>query len=171
VDASKYSVIEQLRDGRNAEIRALRPDDQAELLAALDRSSTQTLYRRFFAAKRSFSDREIEFFSSIDFTNHVALVVVVEEGSRRSIVAGGRYIVLGPGAAEIAFVVIDQYQGQGIGATLMRHLVAIAREAGLKELIAEVLPDNAPMLKVFEKCGLQFSRARKLGVVHVALRL
>ena len=50
---------------------------------------------------------------------------------------------------------VDEYQRQGIGAALMRHLVTIARGAGLKELIAEVLPDNAPMLKVFEKSGLR----------------
>ena len=47
-----------------------------------------------------------------------------------------------PGAAEVAFVVIDDYQGQGIGAALLRHLAAIARSAGLKELVAEVLPEN-----------------------------
>ena len=59
----------------------------------------------------------------------------------------------------------------GIGAALMRHLAAIARSAGLHELIAEVLPDNAPMLKVFEKCGFGLRTKRESGVVHVALRL
>ena len=54
---------------------------------------------------------------------------------------------------------------------LMHHLAAIAREAGLKELIAEVLPDNAPMLKVFEKSGYPLSIKREPQVVHVALRL
>jgi len=78
-----------------------------------------------------------EFFSNIDFVNHVALVVVAEEGGAPHIVGGGRYIVVEPGRAEIAFALIDEYQGQGIGAALMRHLAAIARKAGLKELIAE----------------------------------
>ena len=61
------------------------------------------------------------------------------------IAGGGRYIVVEPGQAEIAFVVVDAYQGQGIGSVLMRHLAALAREAGLKELIAEVLPENTAM--------------------------
>ena len=87
------------------------------------------------------------------------------------IAGGGRYIVVKPGKAEVAFAVVDQYQGQGIGATLMHHLTAIARGAGLKELIAEVLPDNVPMLKVFEKSGLPLSTKREPQVVHVALRL
>jgi RimJ/RimL family protein N-acetyltransferase len=53
----------------------------------------------------------------------------------------------------------------------MRHLVALARDAGLKELIAEVLQDNIPMLRVFEKSGLRFSTNREDGVVHIALEL
>jgi GNAT superfamily N-acetyltransferase len=79
--------------------------------------------------------------------------------------------VVEPGKAEVAFVVIDQYQGQGIGAALMRHLAAIAGAAGLQELIAEVLEENLPMLKVFEKSGLPMTATREHEVVHVTLRL
>jgi ribosomal protein S18 acetylase RimI-like enzyme len=68
---------------------------------------------------------------------------------------------LQPGKAEVAFAVVDEYQGQGIGAALMRHLAAIAREAGLKELVADVLPDNIPMLKVFEKSGLRVRSTKR----------
>ena len=52
---------------------------------------------------------------------------------------------------------IDDYQGQGVGTLLMRHLAIIARAAGLKELIAEVLPENSAMRKVFGKFGFQAS--------------
>ena len=64
-----------------------------------------------------------------------------------------------------------RYQGQGIGRALMHHLVAIAHDAGFKELIAEVLPDNTPMLKVFEKSGLRVDTTRERGVVHALLHL
>ena len=76
-----------------------------------------------------------------------------------------------PGTAEIAFLVIDDYQGQGIGAALLRHLAILARDAGLKEFTAEVLPQNIPMLKTFEKSNLKMSTKRDAGVVHVALQL
>lgn len=170
-EAAKYSAIEALRDGRRVEIRAFRPDDRAGLLAAVERTSAQSLYRRFFGAKRDFSEQERAFFLNVDFVNHVALVAVVEEGGRAVIVAGGRYFVERPGAAEVAFAVIDEYQGQGIGAALLRHLATTARDAGLKEFTAEVLPDNISMLKVFEKSGLKVSTKREPGVVHVALQL
>ena len=121
--------------------------------------------------RRDFTKQEIAFFVNVDFVNHVALVAVADEDGRAVIVGGGRYVVLQPAKAEIAFAVVDQYQGRGIGAALMRHLIVIAREAGLKELVAEVLPDNIAMLKVFEKSGLRVEMKRESQVVHVALHL
>ena len=170
-EAATYSAGEALRDGRRAEIRALRPDDRADLITAVGRTSAESFYRRFFGVKHEFTEQQIASFLNIDFINHVALVAVVEEGARPTIVGGGRYVVVKPGTAEVAFAIVDEYQGQGIGAALLRHLAAIARSAGVRELIAEVLADNAPMLKVFERSGLGLSTKRDAGVVHVAMRL
>lgn len=169
--AAQYSAFKSLRDGRTIEIRALRQEDQAGLIAAVGRSSAQSLYRRFFGLKRHFSDQEIAYFLNVDFVNHVALVAVIEEGSKSVIVGGGRYVVHEAGKAEIAFAVVDAYQGQGIGGALMRHLAGIAREAELKELTAEVLPDNISMLKVFEKSGLPLKVERELQAVHITFQL
>ena len=168
-DIANYSAVEKLRDGRPVEIRALRPDDRDELVAAVDRTSAQSLFRRFFAARKSFTEQEVAFFLNVDFVGHVALVAVPEKV--RAICGGGRYVVVQPGKAELAFVVVDQHQGQGIGAALLRHLTAIARAAGVKEFIAEVLPENAAMLKVFRKSGLGVTTKREAGVVHVTLAL
>jgi RimJ/RimL family protein N-acetyltransferase len=137
----------------------------------VERISEQSLYRRFFGMKRGFSEKEIEFFVNVDFVNHIALVATVEQGNRTVVVGGGRYVIVQPGTAEVAFVVVDEYQGQGIGGALLRHLVAIARDAGLAKLVAEVLPDNIPMLKVFEKSGLRYATGREGRVVYVTLRL
>ena len=171
VKAARYSAVETLRNGRQIEIRALKPDDRTDLIAAVERSSAQSLYRRFLGAKRHFSDQEIGFFVNVDFINHVALVAVAEDENRTEIIGGARYVVWEPGKAEVAFTVIDQHQGQGVGAALMRHLVIIAREAGLKELTAEVLSDNNPMLKVFEKSGLRLSKRSESRVTHIVLEL
>jgi GNAT superfamily N-acetyltransferase len=163
--------MEALRDGRRIKIRALRSCDRAGLLAAVGQSSPQSLYRRFFSPKRDFTEEEIARFVNADFVNQVALVAALDEGGREVIIGGGRYVVGVPGKAELAFVVVDQFQRQGVGAALMRHLATIARAAGIRELTAEVLAENIPMLKVFEKSGLQQIVARESGLVHVVLRL
>jgi ribosomal protein S18 acetylase RimI-like enzyme len=169
--AADYSVVEHLRDGRAIEIRALRPDDRTGMLSAIGRTSSHSLRRRFFAPKKGFSEQELAFFLNIDFEHHVALVAQIDEDGHPVIAGGGRYIVVRPGQAEIAFVVVDAYQAQGIGTILMRHLAAVAREAGLKELIAEVLPENTAMLNVFRKFGFLPGSQRTPQVVHLALKL
>ena len=171
VDAATYAATERLRSGALLQVRALRPSDRDEMLAAIGRFSKEALYRRFFAPKRHFSEREIEFYLNVDFTNHVALVAVLDEGGRQTIVGGARYVVSQPGRAEVAFAVDDPHQKLGIATHLIAHLIGIARAAGLDEFIAEVLPENVPMLKVFERCGLAMTTRSERGVVHVMLAL
>ena len=118
IEPASYSAIETLRDGRKVEIRAQRPVDRDDLTSAIARTSKDSLYRRFFVAKREFSEKEVSFFVDVDFVNHVALVAVAKEGGQAAIVGGGRYVVVRPGQAEVAFAVIDEYQGQGIGRRL-----------------------------------------------------
>jgi RimJ/RimL family protein N-acetyltransferase len=166
-----YSAREHLRDGRPIDIRALRPDDEAEMLAAIDHTNPESLRRRFFAPKRGFSEKEKAFFMNIDFVNHVALIAEIDEDGSPAIIGGGRYIMTGPGEAEVAFVVVDAYQGQGIGALLTRHLVGLARTAGVRELVADVLPENTPMLKVLNKSGFRAGRSSDPQVVHLTLPL
>jgi RimJ/RimL family protein N-acetyltransferase len=169
--AASYHAQQTLRDGRPYVIRALRPADRDGLRAAIERTSPASLYRRFFSVKRYFSDREADYFLNIDFVQHVALVAEVEESGEPAIVAGARYVLLEPGRAEMAFAVIDEYQGQGLGSALMRSLAQLARAQGLRELVAEVLPENAAMLSVFEKSGLTCTTRRERDVVHVSLAI
>jgi len=170
IDAANYSATETLRDGRTITIRAQRPEDLDGWRAALARTGAETLHYRFFAVKREISDKEAHYFLDIDFVRHVALVAIADEDLYPTLIGGARYIVVEPGKAEAAFGLIDEYQGKGIGSALIRHLAAIGREAGLRELVAEVLSDNLPMLKVFERSGLAMSTRRESDVVHVTLR-
>jgi len=169
--ARDYHAIEPLRDGGQIEVRALSADDEADMLAAIGRTSPESLRRRFFVTKRGFSQQEIDFFMKIDFRNHVALVALADKDGSPTIVGGGRYVVVEPGKAEVAFIVVDGYQGQGIGAHLMRHLANIARDAGLTELIAEVLPENTAMRKVFGKFGFRPGPGRDPQVIHLVMPL
>ena len=171
MNAAKFTVTTRLRNGTALQIRALLPGDRAEMLASIQRFSKEALYRRFFAPKRSFSEREIEFFLNVDFTDHVALVAVLSDMGRETIVGGARYVASQPGCAEVAFAVEDPHQRQGIATLLIRHLIEIGRAQGITQFVAEVLPENVPMLRVFERCGLAMTTRRERGTVHVTLAL
>ena len=169
-EPASYQATETLTDGGRVKIRAQRLEDRTALLEAVDRASTETLYHRFLAAKRQISQGEERTFLDIDFVNHVVLVAETTEGGRPVIIGGCRYVVIEPGKAEVAFSVIDAYQNKGLGKALIRHLVAIGREAGIEELLADVLFDNVPMLKVFERSGLAVTSKRDGSVVHLSMR-
>ena len=169
-DAAHYRATETLPDGQTIEIRAQRPQDREGIRAAIARASEESLYHRFFAVKRSFSEKEVHYFLDIDFVGHVALLAVADENGRPTIIGGVRYIVTQPGVAEISFSIIDEYQGRGLGTALMRHIAVLARKAGLKELVAEVMADNTPMLQVFEHSGLIMSTKLTGTTVDVSLR-
>ena len=166
-DPGSYTATEELRDGRKVEIRALHGDDREDMLAAVGRTSGASMQRRFFGVKRGFSDAETAFFIDIDFERHVALVALLNEDGRPAIVGGGRYVLVRDGEAEVAFLVIDSYQGRGIGRLLMKHLVAIAQAKGLRALTAEVLPENAAMLRLFKDFGFKTVPQRDFSAVHL----
>ena len=168
---ANYTAHEDLADGSRIEIRALRREDEADMLAAIGNTSAQSLQRRFFVMKRHFSDKERAFFMDVDFKNHVALVALGEQEGRKIIVGGGRYVVFEPGRAELAFVVIDAWQGRGVGSILMRCLIEIARAARLQELTAGVLPENAAMRGVIGKFGFRPVTRQDPQTIHLALTL
>lgn len=171
MQADHYSVLEKLRGEDIVEIRALKPEDRDALLDAVDRTSPFSLYRRFFVVCTVFTEQQIDYFVKVDFKKHVALVAVITEGGTSTIVGGGRYIVVGSCRAEIAVTVIDAHQKRGIGSALIRHLLALGRAAGLREFIAEVLPENRPMLKVLEASGCVMEINTEDDVVHAVLHL
>ena len=131
------------------------------------------MYRRFFSPKKELSPAELEQLTDVDFSNVVALVVTKRSAEGELLIGGGRYALDGPGAteAEIAFITNGDYRGLGIASLILKHLVRIAREAGLTRFEAEVLAENQPMLAVFRRSGLPMSLQRDGGIFHVTLSL
>ena len=153
-------------DGATVHVRPIRPDDADALVALHARFSDRTRYLRYFSPYPRIPPRDLERFVNVDHHDREAFVAC----SADEIIAVGRYERLGPAggrAAEVAFVVEDAYQGRGIGSVLLEHLAAAARENGLTRFVAEVLPENRTMLRVFADAGYQVSREFADGVVHL----
>jgi ribosomal protein S18 acetylase RimI-like enzyme len=74
-------------------------------------------------------------------------------------IAVGRYDVVEPGEAEVAFLVEDAHQGRGIAQLLLEHLAQAGRERGVERFVAEVLPDNKRMIQTFRDAGYRVGAA------------
>ncbi|MEU7981383.1 GNAT family N-acetyltransferase [Micromonospora sp. NPDC049081] len=154
-----------LSDGSTVALRPIRPQDAPEIVAMHGRFSERTRYLRYFSPYPRIPERDLRRFVTVDHRDREAFVVLV--GDR--IVAVGRYERLGPAApeAEVAFVVEDAHQGRGIGSVLLEHLADAAGRAGIGHFVAEVLPTNGAMLRVFADFGYQVQRQFADGVVHL----
>ncbi|MFF1558755.1 GNAT family N-acetyltransferase [Streptomyces sp. NPDC058279] len=165
-----------LRDGGTARIRPITTDDAGRLVSFYEQVSDESKYYRFFAPYPRLSDRDVRRFTHHDHVDRVGLAATIGG----EFIATVRYDRIGPDGrpastpadeAEVAFLVQDAHQGRGVASALLEHIGAVARERGIRRFVAEVLPANTKMIKVFTDAGYQQKRSFEDGSVHLTLDL
>lgn len=144
-----------LHDGTPVVFRPLRPADKAYLQKGLSRMSARSRYRRFLAPVERLTDAQLRYLTELDFRNHVAWAVGLPGDDPSTGIGVGRWIRLGdrPDLAEPAVTVLDAYQGQGIGKTLIWLLVRSAIAQGIRAFRVETLAENRPILQLLRSVG------------------
>lgn len=170
-----FSQPARLRDGMPVLIRSIRPDDRQRIIDAFHKLEPETIYTRFFSAKRELTEADLSRIEASDFVHAVTLVATIRDGDDETIIGGGAYTVLErpgePPTAEVSFTIEEDYHGQGLSTLFMQLLTQIGRERGIRRFEAEVLIGNAPMLEVFKHSGLTLHTRTEDGVVHVVMDL
>ena len=172
LNASHYHASETLPNGLRLLIRATEPHD--DLAGAIQRDvGPKSFFYRFLRPKHYLTDKEVASFVNCDFVSQVGLVGLVRHNLRMAIVAGARYWITRPDEAEIAFIVADAYQKQGVGTAMLNHLCSIARQAGLKHLYALAIADNEGAPRVLNKLGFPCDIRRDLAqrMMHITVHL
>jgi acyl-CoA synthetase (NDP forming)/RimJ/RimL family protein N-acetyltransferase len=168
-----------LADGGTAHLRPIRADDAGLLREFYARLSPESIYYRFFSPRPRLTDREIEHFTNVDYDDRVALIATIG-GAMVAVVRYDRINPNGGGparpgerspTAEVAFLVEDAHQGRGLASVLLEHIAAAARERGITGFIADVLPENRRMSKVFREAGYKAEQRFEDGVLMLTLDL
>ena len=173
----KYQVAERLPDGSTIIIRAIHPEDRERFAQAFQEfiKSPDSVRFRFHGFKRSLSENEAIQMTDVDFVDHVGLVATLGTDPEQPLIGVGRYIVCDDAPehrrAEVAFAVLDEHQGKGVGSLLLQHLAKIGRAQGVREFQAEVLSDNNPMIAVLAGSGFPIKRSTEFGVDRVLLTI
>jgi GNAT superfamily N-acetyltransferase len=141
-----------LRDGRVARLRPLAAEDRERIVAAFDRLSQESRYRRFFAPLRELSERSLDYLTDVDHRDHEAIVALDREGR---LIGVARYVRSAADGerAEAAVVVADHWQHQGLGRALLERLAARARAEGVSRFTAVVQADNRRALELLADIG------------------
>src|SRR3954471_16942784 len=131
----------------SALIRPIRPEDREALAMAHGRLSPESVRRRYLSPKPRLSERELTYLTDVDGVDHVGLVAVEDD----EIVGVGRWVRLpeDPTSAEVAVVVTDDRQGQGLGRRLGTALADSAVAGGIERFNATLLSDNVAAHRLF----------------------
>ena len=139
-------------DNQTLTIRPAKPDDERRIQEHLYNLDKDDIVARFFHERSSFLHEEAEEISQIDYIQNLTLVGVEGEIGFERVVAIGEYL-LDPARnmAEIAFSVTKDFQGKGLGRTLLKKLSEAARENGIAGFFAYTSPQNRAMIELFKK--------------------
>jgi acetyl coenzyme A synthetase (ADP forming)-like protein len=161
-----------LRDGSTLRLRAPRAGDVDAVLAFFGALSQRSVYQRFHGFP-ALGPATVEPFVEPDWVDCGSLIgTLSRDGEGERVVALANFVRLrDPSTAEVAFAVADELQGYGLGTRLLEQLAESAADAGIATFVAEVMPDNAAMLRVFADAGFAVSRRVEGGTTEVRLEI
>ena len=162
----------RLRSGKWVRIRPIRPDDGPALQVAYSSLSQESKYRRFLAAKPHLTSADTRYLVDVDGYDHVALVATPADDPDR-ILGVARFVrhEEDPELAELAIVVADELQQEGLGSGLMARLARSAEAVGVRRFRGTILAENRAAHRVVDAhaVGVRVDRlvGRRLGKVDV----
>lgn len=158
-----------LYDGSVLHVRAISPDDVERLRAFHRQLSPDTITFRFFHFLPELSAEDAAHFTHVDFLSRMALVATTGNGDAEEILGVVRYDQIGDTTAEVAFVVVDRWQGHGIATALLHLLASYARTKGFTSFIAVTMGNNARMIEVLRNSGFPWTAHYSEGTLEVHL--
>jgi acetyltransferase len=159
-----------LPGGGRIRLRPIRPDDAPRLVELYDRLSRQSAYQRFFTVMQRLPPDWARFLAAVDHQRRFAVVAEDGAAAEPTLVGVARYEPLpDDDAVELAVVVQDSWQGQGLGALLLRELVRAAELNGIHRFRAYVLAENRRMLHLLSRHTDVLERRRDGGVIEITM--
>ena len=145
-------------------LRAIKLSDEPLLKDFFYSLSPESMHKRFISKRLDMPHERLQEFTVIDYTKEMVIVVTIIKDEKEIIIGLGQYGIHEPThTAEIAFVVRDDYQNNGIGRELLEYLTRLAKKKGILGFTAEVLSYNRPMLHLFKQMGFEINQQASLG--------
>ena len=153
--SAPFTPVEvELHDGRRVRLREIRPDDREEMRQAFDRLSSESRYMRFMSHIRQLPAPMLERSVNPQRERGLALVAEIDAPDGIDIVGGARYYILADDeTCEFTVAVADGWRGVGLASRLMRELIVVARDKGLRRMEGFVLAGNSGMLTLARRLG------------------
>lgn len=147
---------ERLHDRSEVLVRPLSPLDRQEERRFIEGLSAESRRFRFLGQVASPSAELVSRLTDVDFEHDVAFAAIEHSDGRDHIVGVARYSVDATGDnCECAVTVADAWREKGLGTVLMRHLIELARERGMRSMYSVDAVDNVDMRDLARFLGFQ----------------
>lgn len=156
----QYIGTHTMLNGEEVTVRPIRPEDEPKLVTFHERLSERSVYLRYASLmklEQRVAHERLARICFIDYDREMALVA--EDADGRIIGVGRLTQQPGRNEAEFAMLVIDEYQGEGVGTELLHRLVQVGKDEGLDRITADILQQNQAMQRVCEKLDFQIVRS------------
>ena len=161
----------EFKGGLKAHIRVAKPTDESMMRDLFYQLSESSVYFRYFSPKRSMPLENLQRYLNLCEDEGLSLVVTIGPRENRRMIAEARYMIIPDSDyADTAFMVDESFQGRGIATFLLEYLVEIASQRGIKGFRADVLPDNIPMLRVYENVPFVVHKTIESGIISLSFR-
>ncbi len=159
------------RQNEQVVLRAVRPTDESKVRDLYHDLELSAVPRAMNPASKIDVRKQVRDLCNVDYDNEMGIIACLgDDPVDAKIVAMARYGVdRATGFADLAFGVAPAHQGHGIGTILMEHIARVARQRGVKGFNAVVLPENAPMIGLFEKLGFPIQSKMEEGNTVVTM--
>ena len=148
-----------LASGESLSVRPVRHDDGDLEEAFVCALSLESRYQRMLSGGTKFTPEWIDSTTHIDYHRHMAFAVTTVRDGVEQFVGVGRYVVDAvKSSAEVALVLADAWQGQGLGRRLLETLLEHAASAGIREALGTVLATNVAMVRLVRSMGFTVSQ-------------
>jgi acetyltransferase len=145
-----------LRDGQRVLLRPLRPEDAALYPDCLSEITPEDLRLRYFAAMREVSPELIDKLVHYD-TRHAMASIAIDEATGKMLGVVRLHNDPGDLHGEFAIIVRSALKGHGLGWLMMKHMIAYAKDNGMKTVRGQVLAENSTMLQMCGELGFHAS--------------
>ena len=173
----KYVQPGTMKNGEAIVFRPIRPEDEPLLVRLHQALSERTVYLRYFQPLKLSQRTAHERLTRICFVDYDREMVLAAEHKKEDgqpeIIAIGRLSKLRGGGndAELAVLVDDRYQGQGLGTELYRRLIGVARDEKLSRVVCTILAENHEMRAICKKLGFHMESDLEDGTLRAELEV
>jgi RimJ/RimL family protein N-acetyltransferase len=159
-DLRQHSDILRLRSGQSLTVRFVEPRD-AEALQGYFRSLTaRSRYNRFLGAISELPRTELYRFTHVGEDERFTVIATMTIDGHETIVGEARYAFdAGTDSFEFGLSIDDRWQGQSVGAALLRNMECRAAAFGVRRLFGDTLRSNDAMIGLARKSGFAFTHS------------